>query len=180
MEIFGSEGLFCFDQTGRLVWKKDLGQMDAGFYLVPTAQWGFGSSPIIVDGKVVVLCDVLTNSFLACFSLADGKEIWRTPREDVPTWGTPALVETPGRKQIVVNGWHFTGGYDFATGKNWFGAAGVGIGLYFTPAIDVLTGPVWFFDTDGAKALYGSSTLWSVQLDVDFDLRPRPPAPAKS
>ena len=116
--IFGSEGLFCFDTAGKLVWQKDLGPMDSGFYLVPSAQWGFGSSPIIAEGKVIVLCDVLTNSFLAAFELADGKEVWRTARNDVPTWGTPTVVEIPGRRQIAVNGWHASAGYDFATGRN--------------------------------------------------------------
>lgn len=116
--LFGSEGLFCFDTAGKLVWKKDLGPMESGFYLVPTAQWGFGSSPIISDGKVIVLCDVLTNSFLAAFDLANGEEVWRTVRKDVPTWSTPTIVDVSGRKQIVVNGWHYTGGYDFATGQN--------------------------------------------------------------
>jgi outer membrane protein assembly factor BamB len=83
----------------------------------PTAQWGFASSPVIHDGKVVVLCDVQKDSFLALFDLADGKEIWRAPRQDVPTWGTPAVLTQDGRTQIVVNGWHHSGGYDFATGK---------------------------------------------------------------
>jgi outer membrane protein assembly factor BamB len=92
--------------------------MDASYYVVPSAQFGFGSSPIIAEGKVIVLCDVLTNSFLAAFELADGKEVWRTARQDVPTWGTPTVVDTPGRKQIAVNGWRSSGGYDFATGQN--------------------------------------------------------------
>jgi outer membrane protein assembly factor BamB len=116
--IFGSEGLFCFDTAGKLVWQQDLGPMDSGFYVVPSAQFGFGSSPIIAEGKVIVLCDVQTNSFLAAFALADGKEVWRSARQDVPTWGTPTVVETPGRKQIAVNGWHGSGGYDLATGRN--------------------------------------------------------------
>ncbi len=116
--IFGNEGLFCFDMAGKVVWKKDLGPMDSGFYIAPTAQWGFASSPIIADGKVIVLCDVLTDPFLAAFNLADGKEIWRAARKDMPSWGTPTLVEVSGRKQIVVNGWHFAGGYDPTTGEN--------------------------------------------------------------
>jgi outer membrane protein assembly factor BamB len=115
--IFGSEGLFCFDATGTLRWKKDLGPMDSGFFRVPTAQWGFASSPVIHDGRVLVLCDVQKESFLAAFDLADGRELWRTPRSDVPTWSTPTIVETAGRTQIAVNGWHLTGGYDFATGR---------------------------------------------------------------
>ena len=116
--LFGSEGLFCFNTDGKLVWQKDLGPMDSGFYMVPSAQWGFGSSPVIAEGKVIVLCDVLTNSFLAAFELENGKEVWRTSRKDVPTWGTPTLVENAGRRQIAVNGWHFSGGYDLATGEN--------------------------------------------------------------
>ena len=117
VEIFGSEGLFCFDETGKLLWKKDLGPMDSAFYMVPSAQWGFGSSPVIYKDKVVVLCDVLTNSFLAVYALEDGKELWRTVRDDVPTWGTPAIVQTRERLQIVANGWHHIGGYDLVTGK---------------------------------------------------------------
>ncbi len=115
--IFGSEGLFCFNTDGKPLWKKDLGPMDSGFFAVPSAQWGFASSPVIHDGKVIVLCDVQTNSFLAAFDVVSGKELWRTPRKDVPTWGCPAVVEANGRKQIVVNGWHHSGGYEFATGK---------------------------------------------------------------
>jgi outer membrane protein assembly factor BamB len=115
--IFGSEGLFCFDAAGKLLWKADLGPMDSGFFAVPSAQWGFASSPILHDGKVIVLCDVQTNSFLAAFDVNTGKEIWRTPRKDVPTWSCPTIVESADRKQIVVNGWHHSGGYDFATGK---------------------------------------------------------------
>jgi outer membrane protein assembly factor BamB len=116
--IFGNEGLFCFDMDGKQLWKKDLGPMDSGFYVVPSAQWGFASSPIIAEGKVIVLCDVLTDPFLAAFDPADGKELWRTPRQDMPTWGTPTFVETPGRKQIVANGWHLSGGYDLESGRN--------------------------------------------------------------
>jgi outer membrane protein assembly factor BamB len=115
--IFGSEGLFCFDREGKLLWKKDLGPMKSGYYVVPSAQWGFSSSPVIHDGKVVVLCDVLGDSFLAEFDVADGRELWRTARKDVPTWGTPAVAKAGDRTEILVNGWHHSGAYDFADGK---------------------------------------------------------------
>ena len=115
--LFGSEGLFCFDTSGKLVWKKDLGPMDSGYFDVPSAQWGFAGSPVIHDGKVIVQCDVQKGSFLAVFALADGRELWRTARRDVPTWASPTLCTESGRTQIVVNGWHQAGGYDFTTGK---------------------------------------------------------------
>jgi outer membrane protein assembly factor BamB len=50
-----------------------------------------------------------------------GKELWRTSRKDVPTFGTPAIAPyTAGGahgQQVVVNGWKEIAGYDFATGK---------------------------------------------------------------
>jgi outer membrane protein assembly factor BamB len=115
--IFGSEGLFCFDRNGQKRWQVDLGPMDSGFFAVPTAQWGFASSPVIHQDQVLVLCDVQTNSFLAAFRLKDGKKLWQTARADVPTWGTPAVLTAERRTQVVVNGWHHTGGYDITTGR---------------------------------------------------------------
>ncbi len=39
---FGSEGLFAYDLNGKLLWKKDFGVLDSGFYMVPDAS---GDSP---------------------------------------------------------------------------------------------------------------------------------------
>ena len=115
--FFGSEGLYCYDMKGHPIWKKDLGVLDAAYFLVPTAQWGFASSPVIHEGKVIVQCDVLEGSFVAAFDLKTGEELWRRPRRDVPTWCTPTVVEVGGRQQVVVNGWHQRGAYDLETGE---------------------------------------------------------------
>ena len=65
------------------------------------------------------------------------------------------------------------------TGNNAFSAAGGGIGVYFTPAIDVITGPVFFLNRYAQPAQ--SNMMWTVQVDVDFDLGAKAPAePAKS
>jgi outer membrane protein assembly factor BamB len=115
---FGSEGLYAYDvKDGTLRWKKDLGVLDSGFFRVPEAQWGFASSPVIHKDRVIVQADVQKDSFLAAFALSDGKELWRTPRQDVPTWSTPAIHEANGKTQVIVNGWKHIGGYDFETGK---------------------------------------------------------------
>jgi outer membrane protein assembly factor BamB len=115
--LFGSEGLFVFDLEGKLIWKKDLGPLDSGYFESPTAQWGFASSPVIHEGRVIVQADVQKGSFLAVYDLESGKEIWKQKRSDVPTWSSPTVVESEGRKQIAVNGWHHIGGYDFSTGR---------------------------------------------------------------
>ena len=43
-----------------------------------------------------------------------------------------------------------------------------GVYFYVTPAVDVLTGPVFFFDGDLQPG--GSSWMWSMQVDVDINL----------
>ena len=115
--FFGSEGLYCYDFSGKLLWKKDLGILDSAFFVAPTAQWGFASSPVIYDNKVFVQCDVLNGSFVAAFDLADGREMWRTPREDVPTWSTPTVYAAGDQLLLLVNGWKHIGGYDARTGQ---------------------------------------------------------------
>lgn len=147
--IFGSEGLFCFDREGKLLWKKDLGPMKSGFYVAPSAQWGFASSPVIHDGKVVVVCDVLGDSFIAEFDLADGRQIWRTARQDVPTWGTPAVARAGERTEILVNGWHHTGAYDFADGREIWKLEGGGDIPVPTPI--VAGGLAYFTSAHGAQ-----------------------------
>ena len=169
--IFGSQGLFCFDKNGELIWKKDLGPMTSGYYVVPSAEWGFGSSPIIHEGKVIVLCDVLTNSFLAAFNLSDGKEVWRTSRDDVPTWGTPTVIDSGGRKQIVVNGWHYIGGYEFTTGKELWRLNGGGDIPVPTPILGKEL--IYFTSAHG-----NSRPMRAVRSDASGDITP--PEPGKT
>lgn len=113
----GSEGLHVFSMDGKLQWKKDLGTFDVG----PQGydlQWGVANSPALFENHIVLQCDQKKGSFLVVFS-ADGKELWRTPRDGVSnhSWATPAVFREAGRTQIVCNGWPFITGYDFATGK---------------------------------------------------------------
>ena len=128
--LFGSEGMFAFDMNGKALWQKDLGALDSGFFMVPSAQWGFASSPILHDNKVIVQADVQKDSFLAAFDVRNGKELWRTPRQDVPTWGTPTIApyDAPNgpKQQIVVNGWKHIGGYDPRDGRELWRMAGTG------------------------------------------------------
>jgi hypothetical protein len=78
------------------------------------------------------------------------------------------VVDFPGLKKLVVAA-------DVQTGNNVFGAAGGGLYMYFTDTIDILTGPVYFFD--GAGQPGGKNWMWTVQLDVDIPFKAAPPAP---
>lgn len=115
--FFASEGLYCYTVNGDLVWKKDLGVLNAGAPGLPEYQWGFASSPVIHGDRVIVQCDVQDQSFLAVLDLGTGEEIWRTDRDEDPTWGTPAIDIRDGRGQIICNGYKHIGGYDLDTGR---------------------------------------------------------------
>jgi outer membrane protein assembly factor BamB len=138
--LFGSEGLYAYDRTGKLLWSKDLGHLDSGFFMVPAAQWGFGSSPVIEGDRVVVQADVQEDSFLAAFDAGTGRELWRTPRADVPTWSTPTVYASDGRLRVAVNGWKHLGGYDLASGTEVWRMSGLGDIPVPTPflALDLL------------------------------------------
>jgi len=58
---------------------------------------------------------------------------------------------------------------DIMTGKHSLGAWGGGIYFFITPTIDLLTGPVFFFDKTAAGVPEG--WIWTLQLDVDIDLK---------
>jgi outer membrane protein assembly factor BamB len=161
--LFGSEGLYCYDVDGKLVWRKDLGVLQASFFHVPDAQWGFGSSPVIDDGVVYVQADVLPSGFLAAFSLADGRELWRTPRADVPTWSTPTVHDLGGRKVVLVNGWKHAGAYDARTGKEIWKLEGQGDIPVPTPF--VVDGLVYISQAHGP-----GSPVYVVRADATGDV----------
>jgi len=66
---------------------------------------------------VIVQCDIQKNSFIAAFDVASGRPVWRTEREEIPSWSTPAVFEANGRAELVTQATKFTRGYDPNTGK---------------------------------------------------------------
>jgi outer membrane protein assembly factor BamB len=103
--LFGSIGLLAaWDIDGTPAWTADVGVLDSGWFFDPTYQWGHSSSPIIHEGKVIVQADRQKDSYIAAFDVRSGKQIWRTARDEISTWGTPAIFHADGRDQIVTNG----------------------------------------------------------------------------
>lgn len=163
--FFGSEGLFVYDLAGNLRWKKSLGLLDSGFFLVPDAQWGFGSSPVLHDGRIIIQADVQKNSFLAAFDVTDGAQLWRVSRDDVPTWSSPTVHDDGSRKQVIVNGFRHIGGYDFDTGAELWKMAGTGD--IPTPTPFVVDNLIYFTSAHG-----GGSPIYVVPTNSSGMLTP--------
>jgi outer membrane protein assembly factor BamB len=116
---FGSMGLYCVDFTGKVIWQRDLG------LLRNRSGWGTGSSPILFKNTVIVNCDSDDDSYIAAFDKTTGDPVWRTERDEGPSWGTPFLFETGGRTILVTNARKRIRGYEAVTGKLlWEGPGG--------------------------------------------------------
>jgi outer membrane protein assembly factor BamB len=110
-------GPHAYDFNGKLKWKQDLGKLNAGWFYDPDYEWGVASSPIIYKDRVIVQCDIQQNSFIAAFDLNTGKQLWRTERDEIPSWGTPTIYEGQGRVELVTHATKFIRGYDPMTGQ---------------------------------------------------------------
>jgi outer membrane protein assembly factor BamB len=114
---FGSQGVHAYDVNGRFLWKVDLGRLDLGAYDIPTYEWGPASSPIIWNGLVILQCDTQADSFILALDADTGKTVWKTERDELPSWGTPTVAMTPGGPELVANASNYIRGYDPRTGK---------------------------------------------------------------
>ena len=117
--LFGTAGILAtFDANGSLLWKKDLGIIDNGYVADPTQQWGHSASPILYENSVIIQADQQKGSYIAAYDIADGKELWKTIREDeISTWGTPLVVKGDAGDELITNGTKIRG-YDPKTGKD--------------------------------------------------------------
>ena len=114
---FGSQGVYAFDMNGAPLWKVDLGRVDMGAYDIPSYEWGPASSPIIWNGLVLLQCDTQADSFVLALDAATGKTVWKTDRQELPSWGTPTVITTAGRAQLVTNAANYIRSYDARTGQ---------------------------------------------------------------
>jgi outer membrane protein assembly factor BamB len=123
---FGAHGLYCYNLQGDLIWKKDLGRLATGPYTDEGVEWGYSSSPIIHEDRIVIQADQLKDSFLAVFDLKTGHEVWRISREEISSWGSPAIYDNGGKTMIITNGYPYMKGYDFNSGREIWRLGSVG------------------------------------------------------
>ena len=109
--FFGSNGLYCLNMGGRLLWEKDLADM-----LVKHGH-GDGASPALYGETVIVNWDHEGRSFFVASAKRTGKEPWRQPRGEVTSWAIPIIVENKGIPQVVVSGTQQVRGYGLNSGK---------------------------------------------------------------
>jgi outer membrane protein assembly factor BamB len=117
LACFGSEGLYCYDFAGKLLWQRDLSTLDSSFAIDQEYEWGFGNSPLIHEGLAILQCDLSRDSFIAAFNVDNGEKVWSTPRDEIPSWSSPVIWRNAQRVELVTNAAQYARGYDPKTGE---------------------------------------------------------------
>jgi len=114
--VFPTAGMACLDLDGNVLWKHDLGGLNVSSPNDPGTHWGFASSPVIYDDRVIVQIDTYHEPHIAAWDLESGRQLWRTERDVPPSWATPTVVRGDGGDELVVNAATIKG-YDPANGQ---------------------------------------------------------------
>jgi outer membrane protein assembly factor BamB len=111
---FATGQIAAIDTAGKLVWKKHLGAEYGPFVI----NWGHGSSPVVHQGRLILLCYHEKTSYLLALDARTGAVRWK---QDAPagvtSYSTPLVVDAGARIEIVVNSSVGVSGHDFATGE---------------------------------------------------------------
>lgn len=157
---FGSNGLFCYDLTGRLLWEKDLGRQ--------RTRYGYGeaTSPALKNHIIVILWDHEDDDFIVAIDVRNGKELWRQKRDEPSGWSTPLIIEHKGRWQVVANATNKVRSYDLSTGERLWECGGQTLNAIPSP----VAGQGLVFATSGFRG----NAVYAMRLDGRGDIAGTP------
>lgn len=127
VSYFGSCGLFCYDLSGKELWRFELPTVTMA------GNFGSGVSPILADGIVVLVRDEAKDPKVLAIDAATGSKKWERKRDSVISYCTPVVWDTPAGKQVVAAGHGRLIGYDLATGDEKWSVAGMPSGCCTSP-----------------------------------------------
>ncbi len=99
----------ALDLDGRQLWQTKI----TGF----VTHQGFGSSPAIYDGLVIVSADNKGTGLIAALDRARGQFVWKQERPSVPNYTSPIILTVAGREQLLFTGCDKVSSFEPLTGK---------------------------------------------------------------
>ena len=126
--FFGSRGLYAYDFNGKLIWEKDF-----GVQMKMRLAFGEGAAPLMLKDQLFVVFDHEGGSFMVAVDKRNGKELWRSQREEPSSWSTPLAIDHNGRTEIIVPATNKVRSYDARNGKVLWESAGLGSNVIPVP-----------------------------------------------
>jgi len=111
--FFETGDVVALDHQGEEIWRRSLVE-DYGEF---ESTIGLASSPLLVDGKLILLIDHEGPSYLLALDRATGETAWMTERDSRKSYSSPLLASIGGRIQIVCSADGSVDGYDPADGR---------------------------------------------------------------
>lgn len=103
----------AFSLDGEPLWRQRAGGFDPQQY-----EFGFGSSPRVVGGLVVVATEYDgPESGLYALDAKTGKPVWSTPRVNNLSYSSPAVAQLGGSTKLLMSGNNSLAAYDAASGR---------------------------------------------------------------
>ncbi|HMJ64533.1 MAG TPA: PQQ-binding-like beta-propeller repeat protein [Candidatus Binatia bacterium] len=179
---FGSAGVFCYDLTGKQLWRASPGKQEH--------MWGYASSPFIHDNLCILYFGPGNSGALVALNKKTGSEVWRVkdppvqqrPRTDgfrgqertgvICSFSSPILLAPEGRApsspQLIMTYPQLVRGYDPNTGKELWTCDGLNELLYTSPiagdgivvAMGGFNGSTIAVKADGKGDVTATHRLW--------------------
>lgn len=157
---FGSQGLFCYDLNGELLWQTDLGPVET------RRSFGEGSSPVLHQDKLVINRDHEGQSYVVVLNSLTGEELWRKNRDELSTWNTPLVTAAAGKIQVIISATNKVRSYDLDSGELIWECGG--------QVSNVVPSPVRFAETAICMSGYRGSAAMAIPLDSRGDVTDSP------
>lgn len=164
VSYFGSCGLFCYDLSGKDLWRFELPAAVTG------GDFGSGVSPIIEESTVILVRDELKAPKILALDAATGSLKWERKRTSTASWCTPAIWDTPTGRQVAAAGHVRLIGYDLASGAEQWSVVGLPSGCCSSPV--VAGGKLFFAGSSSGgpdETKHVMPTFDSLLKDLDTD-----------
>ena len=96
--FYSSNDIACLDLEGNLLWYRGL----AADHPKAGNDVGMSSSPVVIDGVVVVQVENQGDSFATGLDAKTGETVWTQKRGKKAVWASPLVVKTRSGKSLVV------------------------------------------------------------------------------
>ncbi len=122
--FFPGFGLVCYAVSGEERWRTPLGPFQNIY--------GMGVSPVISAGRVILIVDQSVGSYAAAFSLANGEQVWKTPRKEALSGHSTPVIRG---KWVLAPGSLRMEAYEVETGRVAWGVDGLPAEMKSVPVV---------------------------------------------